>query len=230
MKNNSIVTNLQQDLTASEQLQARNNINAAKTIVVTNPATGFSGDVTVDYSVSLGTYELKVNNGAVGLLPGTPTGPNLVFGTNNEGKVSWNQPQSTATEYKTLWDSDASNTVVIDPTGKGYIECPYTKFLFSCQVTCFDNGTRESHNLSFCPVNSIGESYSQPTLSEGGRPYTAHLSSTYDTTVGTNKNWTTISCAWDNPDIRYIAIKGNSNWTNTDYNFDITNITMVKLP
>jgi hypothetical protein len=229
MKNNSIVTNLQQDLTSSEQLQARNNINAAKTVVVTNPATGFSGDVTVDYSVSLGTYELKVNNGAVGLLPGTPAGPNLVFGTNNEGKVSWNQPQSTATEYKTIWDNDSSNTVVIDPTGKGYIECPYTKFLFTCQIA--SHYTSLPKDISLCPVNYIGQSYSQPTLSEGGRPYLVHLPPVDDLNYSTYDNWTTVSCVWNHPDIRYIAIKGNSDWVGiSDYKFDIANITMVKLP
>lgn len=231
MKNNSIVTNLQQDLTTSEQLQARKNIDAAKTIVVTNPATGFTGDMTVDYSVSLGTYELKVNNGAVGLLPGTPTGPNLVFGTNSEGKVSWNEPQSSATEYKNSWVSDSTNTVVIDPTGKGYIECPFTKFLFSCELYSYHDTQNEPRNISLCPVNSIGASYSQPTLNEDGRPYTANMPLCDDASRGNYHNWTTITCMWNHPDIRYIAIKGNPAWaSDSNYKFDIANITMIKLP
>lgn len=229
MKNNSIVTNLQQDLTTSEQLQARNNIDAAKTIYLTNPATGFGGDLTFEYSSNTDRYEVSVGDTKVGVLPSITSEPNQILCTDVSGRVVWEDNNAKPLNIRMNWNGDASNTVVIDPTGKGYIECPYTKFLFSCQVYCYDD-SKSIKDISFCPVNYIGESYAQPTLSESGRPYTAHLSTIDDLTFGINKNWTTISCVWDNPDIRYIAIKGNSSWTSNTYYFDINNITMVELP
>lgn len=229
MKNNSIVTNLQQDLNSSEQIQARKNIDAAKTIYLTNPATGFGGDLTFNYSSNTARYEVSVGDTKVGVLPSIPTEPEQILCTDASGRVVWEDNNAKPLNYALRWDGDSTNTAVIDPTGKGYIQCPYTKFLFTCQVYCYDDN-RTSHDLSFCPVNSIGEYYAQPTLQEGGRPYTTHLSSTDDTTIGTNKNWTTVSCMWNHPDIRYIAIKGNSNWTGNQYYFDIQNITMVELP
>jgi len=230
MKNNSIVTNLQQDLNTNEQLQARKNIDAAKTVYLTNPATGFGGDLSFDYSSDTARYEVTVGDTKVGVLPSITSEPNQILCTDVSGRVVWEDNNSKPMNIRMNWDGDYTNTTVIDPTGKGYIECPYTKFLFTCQVYCYDDDSRIAHDLSFCPVNYIGQSYAQPTLSAGGRPYTAHLSSTDDTTYQTNKNWTTVTCAWNNPDIRYIAIKGNSSWTSNTYDFDIQNITMIELP
>ena len=230
MKNNSIVTNLQQDLNINEQLQARKNIDAAKTVYLNNPATGFGGDLSFDYSNDTARYEVTVGDTKVGVLPSITSEPNQILCTDVSGRVVWEDNNSKPMNIRMNWNGDASNTVVIDPTGKGYIECPYRKFLFSCQL--YSHIYQNPYNVSLCPVNYIGQSYSQPTLDTGGRPYTVNMPAADDTTVGNDcHNWTTVTCAWNHPDIRYIAIKGNSDWcTNTDYKFGIRNITMIELP
>ena len=229
MKNNSIITNLQQDLTSSEQLQARKNMDAAKTVYLTNPATGFGGDLTFDYSNDTARYEVSIGDTKVGVLPSITNEPNQILCTDASGRVVWEDNNAKPMNYKQLWNYDASNTVVIDPEDKGYIECPYTKFLFTCQIA--SHYTSQPRDISLCPVNYIGQSYSQPTLSEGGRPYLVHLPSVDDLSWTTYDNWTTVSCVWNHPDIRYIAIKGHSDWVgDSNYKFDIANITMVELP
>lgn len=230
MKNNSIVTNLQQDLTSSEQLQARNNIDAAKTVYLTNPATGFGGDLTFDYSSNTARYEVSVGDTKVGVLPSITTEPNQILCTDASGRVVWEDNNAQPLNYSQQWDGVTTNTTVIDPTGVGYIQCPYTKLLFSCQL--YSQINQNPYIISLCPVNSIGEYYSQPTLDTGGRPYTVNMPPCDDTTYGNGEhNWTTVTCMWNHPDIRYIAIKGNSDWcTLPEYNFGIKNITMIELP
>jgi len=231
MKNNSIVSNLQQDLTSSEQLQARTNMDAAKTIYLTNPATGFGGDLTFDYSSNTARYEVSIGDVKVGVLPSIPNESDQILCTDASGRVVWEDNKAKPINYKQLWNGDYTNTTVIDPTGIGYISCPYTKFLFSCELYSYDADDNCPRNISLCPVNEIGEYYAQPTLNTTGMPYTTNMPMCDDATRGTYHNWTTITCMWNHPDINYIAIKGNSDWClNSGYRFGIKNITMIELP
>ena len=217
MKNNSVISNIQQDFTSAEKLQARKNIDAAK-VEVSNPATAYNGDLSIDYSSNTTSYQVNVAGNAVGILTPTPSISGMYLGTDNDGHVSWmNNTSSTTNYYIDAWTSNNNNTQILE-----YITCPFTKCRFSCQVYSYD-GDRVAHNISFCPVTQQNPS---STLQGTGKPYVVNMSTTDDTTIGSNPNWTSVNCIWEHPDMRYIAVKGDPNY---NLSYAISNIVIEEL-
>lgn len=85
---NKVLTNLSQSLSSNEKQIARNNIGAV-TVSVSNPATGYSGDISFTYNGDRTCYEVNVNNNPVANLMPSPSTSGQVLRTDNVGHVGW---------------------------------------------------------------------------------------------------------------------------------------------
>lgn len=85
---NKVLTNLSQSLSSNEKQIARNNIGAV-TVSVSNPATGYSGDIAFTYNGDRTCYEVNVNNNPVANLMPSPSTSGQVLRTDNDGHIGW---------------------------------------------------------------------------------------------------------------------------------------------
>lgn len=101
---NKVLTNLSQSLSSNEKQIARSNIGAV-TVSVSNPVTGYSGDLAFTYNGDRTCYEVNVNNNPVANLMPSPSTSGQVLRTDNDGHIGWGAlPADASAEY---WEADS---------------------------------------------------------------------------------------------------------------------------
>lgn len=92
MSVNKVLNNIPQSLTAAEKQQARDNIDAAKSVSVYVPGTtGWTGDLRFQYDNTTQTFEAYVDNHELGAVISTPTVTGTYLTCDQNGTVIWEQ-------------------------------------------------------------------------------------------------------------------------------------------
>lgn len=92
MSLNKVLNNIPQSLTTAEKQQARDNIDAAKSVSVYVPGTtGWTGDLRFQYNNTAGNFEAYVDNHEIGAVINTPTVTGTYLTCDVNGTVIWEQ-------------------------------------------------------------------------------------------------------------------------------------------
>ena len=92
MSVNKVLNNIPQSLTSAEKQQARDNIDAAKSVSVYVPGTtGWSGDLRFQYDNTAQTFDAYVDNHELGAVISTPTVTGTYLTCDENGTVIWEQ-------------------------------------------------------------------------------------------------------------------------------------------
>ena len=92
MSVNKVLNNIPQSLTTAEKQQARDNIDAAKSVSVYVPGTtGWTGDLRFQYDNTAQTFDAYVDNHELGSVISTPTVTGTYLTCDENGTVIWEQ-------------------------------------------------------------------------------------------------------------------------------------------
>jgi len=92
MSLNKVLSNIPQSLTSAEKQQARDNIDAAKSVSVYVPGTtGWTGDLRFQYDNTAQTFDAYVDNHELGSVISTPTVTGTYLTCDENGTVIWEQ-------------------------------------------------------------------------------------------------------------------------------------------
>lgn len=239
MSLNKVLNNIPQSLTSAEKQQARDNIDAAKSVSVYVPGTtGWYGDLRFQYDNTAGTFEAYVDNHEIGAVINTPTVTGTYLTCDENGTVIWEQlptPKRDVFMESQYFDESSHGgniqpiKVIICPTHNGKYP---TKIIGSF----YCNPQSDYDSISVVPLTSAyvtgGEfdfkfyESSQNVnvenllaLTDSTNPNIGQYSNTVTFQFHKNPNYAGLG------EIAYIGIKGKSNSTESNYNPHNINLT-----
>lgn len=239
MSLNKVLNNIPQSLTTAEKQQARDNIDAAKSVSVYVPGTtGWSGDLRFQYDNTAGTFEAYVDNHEIGAVINTPTVTGTYLTCDENGTVIWEQLPTPKRDVfmESQYFSESSYGGNIQPIRA--ISCPTHNGKYPTKIigSFYCNPQSDYDTISVVPLTSAyvtgGEfdfKFYEQSQNVNVQNLLALTDST-DTRYGQYSNTVTFQFH-KNPsyaglgEIAYVGIKGKSNSTESNYNPHNINLT-----
>lgn len=232
MSVNKVLNNIPQSLTTAEKQQARDNIDAAKSVSVYVPGTtGWSGDLRFQYDNTAGTFDAYVDNHELGSVISTPTVTGTYLTCDENGTVIWEQLPTPKRDVfmESQYFSESSYGGNTEPIRA--ISCPTHDGKYPTKIigSLYVNPQTSYDSISIVPLTSAyvtgGEfdfKFYENSQNVNVKNLLALTDST-DTRYGQYSNTITFQFH-KNPtyaglgEIAYIGIKGKSGSTESNYN------------
>lgn len=233
MSVNKVLNNIPQSLTTAEKQQARDNIEAAKSVSVYVPAnTGWSGDLSFKYDNTAQTFEAYVDNHEIGSVISTPTVTGTYLTCDENGTVIWEQlptpKRDVFMEYQYFDESRYAGNIqpikaIACPTHNGKYPTKIIGSFYCNPQTTYDS-------ISVIPLTSayvsgISGDFDFRFYENSQNVNIENLNALTDSDTSEGKYSNTITFQFHkNPnyagtgEIAYIGIKGKANSTETNYN------------
>lgn len=233
MSVNKVLNNIPQSLTTAEKQQARDNIDAAKSVSVYVPAnTGWSGDLSFKYDNTAQTFEAYVDNHEIGSVISTPTVTGTYLTCDENGTVIWEQlptPKRDVFMESEYFDESryAGNIQPIKA-----IACPTHNGKYPTKIigSFYCNPQTTYDSISVIPLTSayvsgISSDFDFRFYENSQNVNIENLNALTDSDTSEGKYSNTITFQFHkNPnyagtgEIAYIGIKGKANSTESNYN------------
>ena len=234
-KMNKVCVNLDQSFTAAEKQQARDNINAAKSVSVYVPGTtGWYGDLRLQYNHTAGSFEAYVDNHEIGAVINTPTVTGTYLTCDKNGTVIWEQLPTPKRDVfmETQYFDESGYGGNIQPIKA--ISCPTHNGKYPTKIigSFYCNPQTNYDSISVVPLTSAyvtGGEFDFKFYENSQNVNVQNLLALNDTT-GYGQYSNTITFQFHkNPsassEIAYVGIKGKSNSTESNYNPHNINLT-----
>lgn len=233
MSVNKVLNNIPQSLTTAEKQQARDNIDAAKSVSVYVPAnTGWSGDLSFKYDNTAQTFEAYVDNHELGSVISTPTVTGTYLTCDENGTVIWEQLPTPKRDVfmETQYFDESRYAGNIQPIKA--IACPTHNGKYPTKIigSFYCNPQTTYDSISVIPLTSayvsgISGDFDFRFYENSQNVNVDNLNALTDSDTSEGKYSNTITFQFHkNPnyagtgEIAYIGIKGKSNSTETNYN------------
>lgn len=233
MSVNKVLNNIPQSLTTAEKQQARDNIDAAKSVSVYVPAnTGWSGDLSFKYDNTAQTFEAYVDNHELGSVISTPTVTGTYLTCDENGTVIWEQLPTPKRDVfmETQYFDESRYAGNIQPIKA--IACPTHNGKYPTKIigSFYCNPQTTYDSISVIPLTSayvsgISGDFDFRFYENSQNVNVDNLNALTDSDTSEGKYSNTITFQFHkNPnyagtgEIAYIGIKGKSNSIETNYN------------
>lgn len=230
MSVNKVLSNIPQSLTAAEKQQARDNIDASKSVSVYVPGTtGWSGDLRFQYDNTAQTFDAYVDNHELGSVISTPTVTGTYLTCDQNGTVIWEQLPTPKRDVfmETQYFAESSYGGNIQPIRA--IACPTHNGKYPTKIigSFYCNPQTDYDTISVVPLTSAyvtGGEFDFKFYENSQNVNVENLLALTDSTnpnVGQYSNTITFQFH-KNPryaggEIAYVGIKGESNSTESNY-------------
>lgn len=231
MSVNKVLNNIPQYLTVAEKQQARDNIDAAKSVSVYVPGTtGWSGDLRFQYDNTAGTFDAYVDNHELGAVISTPTVTGTYLTCDENGTVIWEQLPTPKRDVfmESQYFDESSYGGNIQPIKA--ISCPTHNGKYPTKIigSFYCNPHTGYESISVVPLTSAYTSGGEFDFKFYENSQNVNVENLFALTDSTNPNIgqysNTITFQFHkNPrfaglgEIAYIGIKGKSNSTDANY-------------
>lgn len=238
MSLNKVLNNIPQSLTTAEKQQARDNIDAAKSVSVYVPGTtGWSGDLRFQYDNTAGTFEAYVDNHEIGAVINTPTVTGTYLTCDENGTVIWEQLPTPKRDVfmESQYFSESSYGGNIQPIRA--ISCPTHNGKYPTKIigSFYCNPQSDYDSISVVPLTSAyvtGGAFDFKFYEQSQNVNVQNLlalTDSTDTRYGQYSNTITFQFhknpSYAGGEIAYVGIKGKSNSTESNYNPHNINLT-----
>lgn len=227
MSVNKVLNNIPQSLTNAEKQQARDNIDAAKSVSVYVPGTtGWSGDLRFQYDNTAQTFDAYVDNHELGAVISTPTVTGTYLTCDENGTVIWEQLPTPKRDVfmESQYFDESSYGGNIQPIKA--IACPTHNGKYPTKIigSFYCNPQTGYESISVVPLTSAyvtGGEFDFKFYESSQNVNVEHLLALSNTiTFQFHKN-----PGYAAGEITHIGIKGLSNSTESNYNPHNINLT-----